>query len=78
LFIISAELPDAVATVDRWNQEELAEVGHTLMLYEMVEYKKKKIAADYAAILLPFLQVTTHHTTHATRHDTHDTRVQLV
>jgi hypothetical protein len=40
-----------------WNQEELAEVGHTLMLHEMVEYKKKKIAADYASILLPFLQV---------------------
>lgn len=54
-----SELPDAVATVDRWNQEELAEVGHTLMLYEMVEYKKKKIAADYAAILLPFLQENT-------------------
>jgi len=45
-----------VATVDMWNQEELAEVGHTLMLHEMVEYKKKKIAADYASILLPFLQ----------------------
>jgi hypothetical protein len=58
IYFISAELPDAVATVDRWDQEELAEVGHTLMLYEMVEYKKKKIAADYAAILLPFLQVT--------------------
>lgn len=50
------ELPNAVATVDMWNQEELAEVGHTLMLHEMVEYKKKKIAADYTSILLPFLQ----------------------
>jgi len=63
-----------VATVDRWDQEELAEVGHTLMLYEMVEYKKKKIAADYAAILLPFLQVTTHRTAHAARHATCNTQ----